>query len=69
MNKYTTVTHKYATERGFSAITSGYRKTEHPMLAQAIADLRGIAHLLVESVDGIQIYRKRTEINLLEDLR
>ena len=60
---YKTVSPKYALERNYDRVTHGYSKAEHWMLESAIADMHGLDYLLVMEIDGIAIYRKRSEIN------
>lgn len=69
MHKYTTTNHTSATNQGFTAITSAYNVDVYWMLDNAIATLGQVKYLLVESRDGIQIYRKSLEINLLKEER
>jgi len=67
--RYETTTHPEATRQGFVPITSGYQDHEYDLLDKARATLGGIKHLLVTSLEGISIYRKQLEVNLLKDDR
>lgn len=62
---YQTTTHPEASRQGFVPITSGYQDDEYDHLDKAIGLLGGIKYLLVTTLEGIHIYRKQQEVNLL----
>lgn len=67
MKKYETLTVKHAAENDYVAITSPYTRNEHDMLDRVIRDMRGCDYRLVEEVGGIAVYRKKTDLNKIEE--
>lgn len=66
MKKYETITMRKAAETGYVAITSPYNKNERDMLDNTIRDMQGCDYRLVEEVNGIAVYRRKTDLNKIE---
>ena len=64
--QYKTVTEAEAVSRGYTHVTSVYRKCEFHLMDRAIADLAGEAHLLVVSIHppGLSIWRPKNRVHL-----
>ena len=67
--KYKTVTTKQAENQGYAPVTTPYSDTEEWMLEKALVDLKGTAFLLVGTTQGIEIWRKRTEVKFTNGLK
>ena len=67
MSEYKTKTMKFAEENSYAAITQPYNKNQHEMLDRVIQDMQGCNFILVEEVGGIAVYRKKTELNTIEE--
>lgn len=67
--QYTLTTKKEAEREGFVPVTTGYSKTEHWMLDNTITDLGNAPYRLVMAIDGIEIWRKRSDVKFTNGLK